>query len=362
MKVKFNKFERVAGLFVVSTVGIGIALLVGVAIKQGWFEAKIRFETTLLNADGLHPGTTVQMAGLRAGSVSTVELRSNNSVHVVFEVSEKYHNLVRRDSVVRTIRPFVISDKVIDVAVGNLSLPQAEANSELKSEETTDLMDLISGKTLGPHVETLGKMMDNLRVVAEAILDPERSKDIISIFDQLQPLVHNLNTMSYEASTVLKDANRNKKLVHVVDQLLITTQELNKMLPEVNKVVPEIAKMAPVLAEEGPKVASDLQKIAANMAVLTDEMQNTLPAIKAAMAELGPEIPRATRRAMEALDETVVTLKALQKSFLLRSNAREVREEEAVREQNRTPLRAPAEEKPAAGRNNPPAQSPENKE
>jgi hypothetical protein len=33
---------------------------------------------------------------------------------------------------------------------------------------------------------------------------------------------------------------------------------------------------------------------------------------------------------LEALDETVVTLKALQKSFLLRGSAAEVREEEAL--------------------------------
>jgi phospholipid/cholesterol/gamma-HCH transport system substrate-binding protein len=69
-----------------------------------------------------------------------------------------------------------------------------------------------------------------------------------------------------------------------------------------------------------------LGKIARNMAILTDELQRTLPA----MQKIAPEIPRASERAIEALDETVVTLKALQKTFLLRSNALEVREEEAT--------------------------------
>ncbi len=69
-----------------------------------------------------------------------------------------------------------------------------------------------------------------------------------------------------------------------------------------------------------------LSKIAKNMAILTDEVQKTLPM----MQKLAPEIPRASERALEALDQTVITLKALQKSFLLRGSVNEVREEEAI--------------------------------
>lgn len=337
MKIKFNKFERVAGFFVLSTLVGGFSMLVGVAIKQGWFETKVQFTTTLQNADGVHIGTAVQMAGLRAGSVTSVDLRSNSVVRVSFEIAEKYHSLIREDSVIRTIRPFVISEKVLDISVGNTDLPLASNKKELKSEVTADIMDLISGKTLSPYVDTLGKMMENLRVVAEAILEPSRSKDIIRIFDQMAPLVLNMNAMSKEVTSVLKETNKNKKLVNIVDQLLVTTNEVNKMLPEVNKVMPELAKLAPIMARESPKLAADMQKIAANVAVLTDELQQTLPAIKKAMTDIGPEVPRATRRAMEALDETVVTLKALQRSFILKSNTQEVRQEEAERDKNRVP-------------------------
>lgn len=333
MKVKFNKFERVAGLFVLSTILGGLGLVAVIAIKQGWFEAKVHFETTLTNADGVHAGTLVQMAGLRAGAVTAVELRSNNAVHVSFEISEKYHELVREDSVVRMIRPFIISEKVVDVSVGNLNLPQAKSDTELKSVQTADIMDFISGKTLAPYFDTIGKMMENLRFVAETILDPERSKDIVRIFDELRPLTQNMNIMAKQVGDLLRDSNKNKQLVHTINSLAAMTGELNKLLPEMNKIVPELAGVA----KDSPKLASDMAKIAANLAVLTDEMSSTLPALKETLHEVGPEVPRAARRAMEALDETVVTLKALQRSFILRSNAQEVREEEAERDRKRQP-------------------------
>ncbi len=331
MKVKFNKFERAAGLFVLAAIVGGIVTMIGVAVQQGWFEAKVRLMTNLKNADGIRPGTIVQMAGLRAGHVTAVDLQSSDDIRVVFEISEKYHSLVREDSVVRTIRPFIISEKVLDISIGDKSLPIVADGGTIRAEDTADLMDLVSGRLLAPHLDSVTKMFESVHMIAEALLNPERSQDFIRMFDELTPLAKNMNELSREAIVLLRGPGKKKKgLIQVVQNLQVTTHELNRMLPEINKIVPH-------LAADGGKVAGDLTKIAANLAVLTDEIQSTLPALKAMLEELGPDLPKTTRRAMEALDETVVTLKALQKSFLLRSSAREVREEEAERERTRIP-------------------------
>jgi hypothetical protein len=47
-------------------------------------------------------------------------------------------------------------------------------------------------------------------------------------------------------------------------------------------------------------------------------------------------------RAVEALNEAVVTLKAIQKSFFLRGNVEEVREEEAKQAETKSDGRTPA--------------------
>lgn len=323
MKIKFNMYERVAGLFVLGAIFGGIAVTIGVAVKKGWFERKIHLETSLETADGVRAGTLVQMAGLRAGSVTSVELKSNNQVHVKFEISEKFHDRVRGDSIVQVTRPFIIGEKVLDITVGSDGAPAVAEHAFLRSQKTADIMDLVSGRTLGPYLETMGHMMENLKFVAEAFLDPERSKVIVRIFDELNPLVKNMNGMSREVTGLLKEVNQKKKLVRALDNLVTMTDELNKVLP--------------VLTKDSPELAKDLAKIAKNTAVLTDELQKTLPAIQ----EIGPELPRASRRAIEALDETVVTLKALQKSFLLRGSVKDVRDEEA----HRTDQRIPAAEK-----------------
>ncbi|MNT88931.1 hypothetical protein D3C72_2295660 [compost metagenome] len=67
-----------------------------------------------------------------------------------------------------------------------------------------------------------------------------------------------------------------------------------------------------------------------NLAVVTKALG---PAVKA----VEPELPGASLRLMEALNETVVVLKAMQKSFFMKSNVQEVHDEEASR---RTPASA----------------------
>lgn len=320
MKIKFNLYERVAGLFVLVAVVGAIAATFIVAVKKGWFENKVHLMTNLTNADGVREGTIVQMAGLRAGRVNQVALKSNNEIMVKFEVSERFADRVRGDTIVRVIRPFIIGEKVLDISVGSESAPLLSENDTVKSEPTVDIMDLVSGKTLGPSLETMGKMMENLKFVAEALFDPERSKAIVQMFDDIRPLLKNANILTSEAATMVKKMNKKDQMVRMVTNLAEVTEELHKALPAITR--------------ESPQLASDLSKIAKNMAVLTDEVSKTIPMLK----DAAPEIPRASRRAMEALDETVVTLKALQKSFLLRGNVMDVRKEESTRD------RAPASE------------------
>lgn len=325
MKVKFNKYERVAGLFVIAVAMGGVFALAGVAVKKGWFEPKFHMTAMLTSADGIHEGTQVQMAGLRAGVVTAVELKSNKQILVKFEIGERFQDRVRTDTVVRVLRPFIIGEKVLDVSVGSDSNQRIADGGLVPSEETFDVMDMISGRTLGPYLSSLGKMADNLRVVAEALLEPKRAQAIVRIFDELQPLLHNSNGIVRNVAGILNDVNARKQMPVIINNLVSLTNEMNRLLP--------------AITHDSPQLAGDVGKIAHNVAILTDELQKAMPMV----AQIGPELPRASKRAIEALDETVVTLKALQKSFLLRGNVEDVRLEEAKRDKasSRVPASAP---------------------
>lgn len=317
MKVKFNHYERIAGLFVIGAAVGGMVLTLAIAIKRGFFESKIELETSLTTADGIREGTMVSMQGLRIGQVTSIELVSASEVHIRFKMNRDYQDKVRTDSVVRVMRPFIIGEKILDVSVGGAQATPVQNHAKLASIPSTDIMDLLSGRTIGPYAELMGRMTENLRFVAESFMDQKRSKSLVKMFDELSPLLHNASSLTKQANTMLSAMNRDQQLVTTVNNLVAITNEINRALPAV--------------AKESPEMLGHLSKIAKNMAILTDEVQKTLPV----MQKLAPEIPRASERALEALDQTVVTLKALQKSFLLRGSVEEVRQEEMRAEKER---------------------------
>ncbi|MCB0420804.1 MAG: MCE family protein [Bdellovibrionales bacterium] len=294
MKIKFNKFERVAGVFVLMAIIGSLVATIGIAIKKGWFQKKIAYMTNLESADGLHSGTRVQVAGLRAGSVEEVELISANEVRVKFYVFERFQKRIKKDSELSVIRPFIIGEKVLEVSVGSEAEEPLPQHSVIASKPVVDIMDLVSGKKLAPFLTSLEGILENMKTLASAFSDPRRTDAVITMFDQMNPLLENLNKMSVQVS---------------------------KMSWYLNKVMPEAVKSA-------PEVANQMNRLVENLNVLTEELN---PALK----EVGPKLPYASLRALEALDEAVVVLKALQKSFLLSGKVEDVREEEAKQNKRR---------------------------
>lgn len=310
MKVKFSKFERVAGLFVLLAIAGVLVTALSAAIKQGWFEPKVRFTTTFENADGIREGTLVQMAGLRAGEVETVELESDNRIRVGFYVLGKYQSRVRENSTVQLIRPFIIGERVLDLAVGSEEFEVLSDQSAIRSLETVDLMTLMSGKHLNSYLNKLGGILESVQVLVDAFADKSRAESLVRVIDRLDPLLKNLNTMSTEVIKLSKQATHDDGVQKLVTNLAVTTREINKILPEMNEANPEMAR--------------DLAVMTQNLSVMTKALG---PAVK----EVEKDLPGASVRLVQALNETVVVLKAMQKSFFMKSSVREVREEEDQR-------------------------------
>lgn len=294
MKIRFNKFEKVAGLFVGIAALSCVVGMAGIAVKQGWFSSKVKFSTELETADGVHAGTVVQIAGLRVGSVTEVDLQSNDKVLVRFEVLEKFRNKVRTDSHVQMFRPFILAEKVLEVSVGGDQEKELEIGSMIPMVQSTDIMDMLSGKKMGTMFSSFDKLADSLKIAGEAFADPVRTKSLVKMIDNLNPLVNNLNNMSLEVVKITNMANKT-------------------ILPSFNKEVPDFGKQ--------------MGQLVNNVNGLMVEFQKLTPAISV----IAPELPRTTKRAVEALDETVITLKALQRSFLLRGNVDDIRKEEGKR-------------------------------
>lgn len=307
MKVQFNRMERMAGLFVLTAVGAFLGFIILVAIKQGWFSARHTFRTTFAHGDGLHSGTQVQIAGLKAGRIDDVYLSDDNIIEVVLSVRGQFKTRIRQDSLARVVRPFVIGDKVVQITVGSANSPMVKDGNYITSEETMDIMDLIGGGKLGPYLETIDSLLGNLKFVAEAFADPKRSKLLIGMFDEMLPTMLHIQNVSEQMT-------KYKRLGKVMKNMSQLTIDVNKMLPAMTS-----------FAERLPRMGELGEKTLAELSTLTSEMNKVLPVL----AEIAPQLPAATQKSVRAMEEALIVLRAMQKSFLLSGAVEDVLEEDA---------------------------------
>ncbi len=335
MKVKLSHFERVAGLFILGAFLGGLAMIFGVAVKKGWFASRVQYHFLIASADGLHAGTLVQMAGLKVGAVEEVELISSDQVKVTMSVYEKFRTNIREGSSVLIIRPFIIGEKAVEITLGPEAAKLHLAEAALPVLPSVDIMDMLSGRTLGPFLGTLEALSTNLKVLLEAFADRRRIDALVRTLDHLHPLVKDLSTMSRQITMLAKQANTDKRFEKILLPLASVMSELDQILPQLN--------------DNAPALGKELGEVVANMNHLTRELNLLTPAITA----IAPDLPKTTLRAVEALNEAVVLLKAMQKSFFFRSNVEKVKDEESSRTPASAPNAHPAADSESMPKNNP---------
>lgn len=310
MKVKFNLFERVAGIFVLGAVLGSIAMSVGVAIKKGWFEPKVVFKTIVKDAEGIRVGTPVKMAGLVVGEIDSIDFSDNHDIVVKFNVAKKFQNKIRQDSSINISRPFVIGEKALEIQMGSPDSKMAMAGEVLKSQESMDLLSFLSSDSLSQQLNSVSKVMESLQRLANDFFATERTTQMVQLFDKLVPLLDDVHRMALGVAMLTEDLNDKKMLKNSLKDINQLTRQMNTVLP--------------VISENAPELSKNMSKMVSNLAKLTDDFSEMIPIIQ----KVAPKIPDASEKAIQALNETVITLKAMQKTFLLRSAVKEVADEE----------------------------------
>jgi phospholipid/cholesterol/gamma-HCH transport system substrate-binding protein len=154
MRFKFNRFEKIAGMFVLTSLFIAFLAALAVGIQNAWFSKRSYFTAEFEKASGIFPGTQVEMSGLQAGRVESVDLGKDNKIVVRFSLLHKFALRLHEDSVVSTKRPFIIGEKLLEVSVGSPDKPRLREGSQLMARASLDLLDAMDPKKLEPYMDT----------------------------------------------------------------------------------------------------------------------------------------------------------------------------------------------------------------
>ncbi|NMO18354.1 MCE family protein [Pyxidicoccus fallax] len=168
-----------AGLFV--AIGLAVAGVVVFFIGQEsrLFERQAEYRAYFSNVQGLNEESPVWLGGLKVGKVTGIFFSPDPNdprLEVRFQVSRKYTDRVRADSVAQLASMGVLGDKAVDISLGSPTQPPVEPGGVLKSSAGGDISALLNGA--GQVMENSIAISKSLRMAVEAYADPAMAKDI----------------------------------------------------------------------------------------------------------------------------------------------------------------------------------------
>lgn len=300
MLLELNKFERKVFVYLFIGLALFALLLLYFSYKKNWFTATSPYYVQYKEGSGLLSGSMATIAGMKVGYISSVTLNSDDNVTVELRIFKKYKNRIKTDSIAKVIRPYGIGKKLIQITQGGENSPPLVEKSFIKSRESSELIDILSGNNLDPYISTFGSALDKIRLVLDKLLLDVKDEDFIKIIEELRPLVKNFNEFtvvmgSNEMKSFLKHASGVFSGIDKTDTY-VTAQNVNKISTNLNEMLKKFDKV------EIDKLISNLEKL------LSD------------MSKISGELPAVTTKSLKVLDESLWVLKGMQQSWFLKEH------------------------------------------
>jgi ABC-type transporter Mla subunit MlaD len=272
MKYTFHPFERAVGVFLLVTLLGSFFVGAGIAVKKNWFEEKIFFYGHIESASNIRVGSSVFMAGLKIGKIEDVDFDSTNKLRLKFSVLKKYSGNITRGSMIQFTRPFLIGDKVLSIVRNEETKTTLPTGSFLAVAEKLDVMDVLSGQKVN---ELMGR---------------------------LDSITKNMDELVLTGKNIALQVGEKEKVKKLMNNLTFASQQL----------------------KHSPQMMKDASVILSNLNQVTTELNDLRPLF----VKVARDLPQGGQKTLELLDESITTIKAMQKNYFLKDHVQSVKKEE----------------------------------
>lgn len=237
-------------------------LIFAAGLRQGWFASATRYTILFENGEGVFVGAPVSISGLRAGSVESVDLNTQNKIEVRIKVQSKFAQYIREDSKVRLGRPFIIGERAISITPGGGDKKVLPEFSNIQGEESLEITDMLSGGRLSPYFTTFSKLLEQVRTVIEGD-GTGKTVNLVTLYRQAYVSLRSLESMSQDFSGLKKDLTSlatSPEMKKIYTGVSNSTEDIGGLLKETQKALPAIVKLSDKLVDIMPQLSKTLNE------------------------------------------------------------------------------------------------------
>lgn len=195
------------GAFVAGLTLVLMVIIASIGKETAVFEPKVDIRARVDNVSNLKTGSYVELKGIRIGSVTGVNIISEEEVEVVMTILEKELRWIKKDSRVSISTAGLVGDKFVEIYNGTKEAPTFNPEKDiLIAESLTDLKQIVAkGDSIATVTERILLKFDNI------LAKLGDGSTIIETFNSLNKSAKNLESVTSE----LKAAQMGKMVTSV---------------------------------------------------------------------------------------------------------------------------------------------------
>jgi phospholipid/cholesterol/gamma-HCH transport system substrate-binding protein len=296
------------GVFIIAGITLFALGIFLVGSRHEAFSRHVFLYTEFADLDGITKGSKVQVAGMDAGQVDKIDVPNspNGRFRVQMRVDERFHGLVRIDSVVTVDTEGVVGNTFLTIHTGSPDASIAQADSVLQSKPPVKMSDLLTnglgimndadatlkqvrGKlnvALDGANDAIGNANDLLvglkegRGPAGMLLRDEKMADHIrETMSNVQSATSNLKQASAGVSSIVADAQQRQlpqKLDDTMTQIRSASTQANATIEQVHQSLTQALGPDP----NGVTAGQNISQALSNVNVATGNMAEDTEALK----------------------------------------------------------------------------------
>jgi broad specificity phosphatase PhoE len=338
-----------------SLVAVVVFLFATVA-ENRWFEKKVAYRTLVARGEGLREGLPILLSGIEIGEVGSMVLLNDNRLEVELLVREQHAGRVKQGSRAQLRRILGIGEKQIHLEIPDPQAPVLSPGAFLPADELADLLDTISNVDVARYLTTLDRAVASMEIVTTKLEEDDRLSRMMEAFDEVGPTMSTMNRLLGRIEEPLAEVLEDKSVRRTfqgADKLfndpntrrvmgaVSNTMEAERRTQLIDRMQRVFAQLETQLSDSGhinrTFVAADnvlhdkrmnafveqlgrmseskkLEKLVDNMSLIAHEL-----------AKIGPEMPQMSKEFVRTMNEAVIVLRALQKTWLLKDESAEAK-------------------------------------
>lgn len=152
------------GLFVTGLTAVLMIMIVSIGKENSIFNPKIDIRARVANVSNLKPGSYVELKGIRVGTVTEINIISEEEVEIIMTILEKELKWIKTDSKVSISTAGLVGDKFVEIYNGTkTALTFNPEKNVLISEDLTDFKKIMTkGDSIATVTERILTKLDNI--------------------------------------------------------------------------------------------------------------------------------------------------------------------------------------------------------